>query len=75
MEHYWFAHLKQQTHFVILFSHQSPSGAKECCCCMFICTKIDFVGLPKYWLKDPSICIFICLKCTNLKFEYQVTSI
>lgn len=29
----------------------------------------DFVGLPKYWLKDPSIRIFICLCCMNLKFE------
>lgn len=71
-EHYWFEHLK---HFVNFFSYKSLNGANDCCCCMLICTKIDFVGLPKYWLKDPSICIFICLYCTNLKFEYWVISI
>lgn len=43
-EHHWLAHPKQEKHFAILFSHQSPNGAKECCCCMFICTKISLVS-------------------------------
>lgn len=43
---------------------------------MLICTKIDFVGLPKYWLKDPSICIFICRYSVRISsLEYRVISI
>lgn len=30
--------------FVILFSHKSLNGAKECCCCMFTCTTISLVS-------------------------------
>lgn len=39
---------------------EGPTGAKERCRCMLICTDVDSVGLPKYWLKDSSISLPVC---------------